>query len=100
MKSIYKLIWSDEALSNLKSIITYLEKNWTDKEISKFAKNLDHQINLIAQNPRLFPKVNKSEARKAVLSKQVSIYYVLARREIRILFVFDNRQTPKKLKLS
>ena len=100
MKSTYKLIWTEEALNNLKSIITYIERNWSDMEISKFANKLDHRLNLITQNPRLFPKVNKSEVRKAVLLKQVSIFYVLARLEIRILFIFDNRQNPEKLRLS
>jgi plasmid stabilization system protein ParE len=96
MKSTYKLIWSDEALKNLKSIISYLENNWTHKEISKFSQSLDHQLNLIAQNPRLFPKVNKSGLRKSVLSKQISIYYRQVKNEVRIFSIFDNRQNPEK----
>ena len=38
MGSTYKLIWSDEALENLKGIIEYLEKRWTTREIKKFAR--------------------------------------------------------------
>ncbi len=37
MKNTYKLIWSDEALKNLKSIIFYLEEHWTEREMRKFA---------------------------------------------------------------
>ena len=44
MKSIYKLNWSDEALKNLKGILSYLEENWTEKEISRFAQNLDQHL--------------------------------------------------------
>ncbi len=40
MGNTYKLIWSDEALENLKGIIEYLEKNWTTREIKKFARSL------------------------------------------------------------
>jgi plasmid stabilization system protein ParE len=33
MKNTYKLIWSDEALQNLKDIIDYPENRWTEREI-------------------------------------------------------------------
>ena len=29
MKNISKVIWSEEAIKNLKNIIKYLEDNWT-----------------------------------------------------------------------
>lgn len=35
MKNIYKIVWSEEALNNLKTIIDYLENRWTQKEITK-----------------------------------------------------------------
>ena len=47
MKNTYKIIWTDEALENLKSIIEYLANRWTKKEIAKFSRLLDHQISLI-----------------------------------------------------
>ena len=56
MKNTYKLIWSDEALKNLKRIINYLENRWTKREIKKFAQLLDKQLLLIEENPFLFPK--------------------------------------------
>jgi len=99
MKSIYKLNWSDEALKNLKGILSYLEENWTEKEISRFAQNLDQHLSLIIENPRLFPKVGNASVRKAVLSKHSSVFYVLDSKEIQILFIFDNRQNPEKLNI-
>jgi plasmid stabilization system protein ParE len=51
MGNTYKIIWSDEALNNLKSIIAYLESRWSKKEISKFADLLDKNVNLIKDNP-------------------------------------------------
>jgi hypothetical protein len=38
MENTYNLIWSDEALQNLKSISAYPEERWTDREIKKFAR--------------------------------------------------------------
>lgn len=98
MKSTYKLIWSDEALNNLKGIIDYLENRWTKKEIKKFALLLDKQLKLIEDNPFLFAESDKSNGlRKSVLSKQTTIYYRIIGYEVRIITLFDNRQNPKTL---
>jgi plasmid stabilization system protein ParE len=100
MKDTYKIIWTDEALKNLKGIIIYLENRWTKKEITKFSKLLDHQLELIENNPLLFAEGENSKGiRKSVLSKQTTIYYQISNYEIEIISLFDNRQTPKKLKI-
>ncbi|MBN2747723.1 MAG: type II toxin-antitoxin system RelE/ParE family toxin [Bacteroidales bacterium] len=98
MKNTYKLIWSDEALNNLKGIMDYLENRWTDKEIRKFTQLLDNQLKLIKDNPFLFAESEKSNGlRKSVLSKQITIYYSILDCEIRIVTLFDNRQNPNRL---
>ncbi len=98
MKDTYKLIWSDEALINLKGIIDYLENRWTKREIKKFAQLLDKQLKLIEANPYLFTETDKSNGlRKSVLSRQTTIYYRIINYDIRIITLFDNRQNPNKL---
>lgn len=99
MENTYKLIWSDEALENLKGIIEYLEKSWTTREIKKFARLLDKNLNLIKDNPQTFPRSDQSEDyRRAVISKQVSIFYRNENQVVHIISVFDNRQNPNRLK--
>jgi plasmid stabilization system protein ParE len=98
MKNTYKLIWSDEALNNLKSIIDYLENRWSKREINKFAQLLDKQLRLIEDNPYLFAESDKSNGlRKSVLSSQTTIYYRIINSKIQIITLFDNRQNPTKL---
>ena len=98
MKNIYKLIWSDEALNNLKDIIDYLENRWTERQIKKFAQLLDKQLKLIEENPYLFSQTARSNGlRKAVLSSQTTIYYRITDNDVRIITLFDNRQNPNKL---
>ena len=100
MKNTYKLIWSDEALNNLKGIIDYLEQRWTKREIKRFSQLLDHQLTLIEDNPFLFAESDKSNGlRKSVLSKQTTIYYRILNYEIRVITLFDNRQNPNKLRI-
>ncbi len=100
MKSGYKLFWSDKALADLQNIINYLTENWTQKEIQNFARRLDKRLELIAINPRLFPKTAKRrEVRKSVLTKHTVIYYETKGNVVSIVTLFDPRQNPKKLKL-
>jgi plasmid stabilization system protein ParE len=99
MKNTFKIVWSDEALKNLKGIIEYLENRWTTREIKKFSQLLDKQLSLIKENPHLFAESKLLNGlRKAVLSKQTTIYYRIENTEVRIISLFDNRQNPTKLK--
>lgn len=98
MESIYKIIWSDEALKNLKLIINYLDNNWTERELKQFAQRLDKRLALIELNPYLFPIINHSiKIRKSILSKQTSIFYQIVETNVRLITLFDNRQNPKRL---
>jgi plasmid stabilization system protein ParE len=97
--STYKIVWTDEALKNLADIIDYLEHRWTEKEIRKFASLLDRQLTLIQSNPELFPASPiSSRLRKAVLTRQTTIYYRIDKDEIRMVSLYDNRQNPKRLR--
>ena len=99
MGNTYKLIWSEEALNNLKDIIGYLENKWTQREIKKFARLLEKHLDLIKDNPKLFPESELSNGfRRAVISKQVSLFYQIDNQAVHIVSVFDNRQNPFKLK--
>ena len=98
MKNTYKLIWSYEALNNLKGILDYLENRWTKREINKFAQLFDKQLRLIEDNPYLFAESDKSNGlRKSVLSRQTTIYYRIINFKIQIITLFDNRQNLNKL---
>lgn len=46
-----KIEWSLEAQSHLNNIVTYLENEWTEKEIRYFSERLDKQLSVIVQTP-------------------------------------------------
>jgi len=100
MKNGYKIVWTNKALANLDNIIQYLTDNWTEKEISKFFRKLDHRIYLISQRPLLYPLTNsRKNVRRSVLTSQITIYYRTNKQAVEILTLFDNRQNPSKLKV-
>ena len=95
----YKLFWSDESLDNLKGIISYLESEWSEKEVVAFKKKLSRQLDLIVMNPKLFPVSDfQPRLRKAVLSKQTTIFYELKDTEIHIAYLFSNKMDIKRIK--
>ncbi len=98
MGSDFKVFWTDEAIKNLQSIMDYLDSQWTQREIDNFKKKLAKQIELIETNPRLFPVSEYNpRLRKAVLSKQTTIFYEIADRMIYLVYLFNNRQDIEKI---
>ena len=100
MKSGYKILWTDHALSELKNTIEYLEENWTERELKNFSQELDHTIELISKNPELFQiSKKKKNVRRAVVARFNNLYYRLNEDSIEILSFFSNRQDPDKIKI-
>jgi plasmid stabilization system protein ParE len=89
--------FSKTAQKNLKIILDYLDRDWSDKLVKKFKMKLDLSINAILNNPEGFPIINeKYHVRKCVVTKQTTIFYKFNSKEIQILSLFDTRQNPKK----
>jgi len=95
----YKLYWTDESLQNLDEILDYLTYYWTQKEIDHFKQKLGRMLDLIIKNPFLFPisKYNK-RLRKAVLSKQTTIFYEVKENTIYLVYLFVNRKNISRIK--
>ncbi|MEB2774921.1 type II toxin-antitoxin system RelE/ParE family toxin [Algoriphagus sp. D3-2-R+10] len=89
--------WSNEALQSLTDCVDFLEKAWNEKIIDDFLRLLDEKVYLISLNPRIGEKVFYTDFRKALVHKNVSIYYKESYQEIKILLVWDNRQNPENL---
>jgi plasmid stabilization system protein ParE len=95
----YKIFWTEEAIRNLEDILHYLEQNWTQKEIEKFKKKLSTQIELISSFPKMFPVSEYNpRLRKAVLSKQTTLFYELKGNIIYLIYFFVNYQDIQKIK--
>lgn len=99
MDSEYRIFWTDEAIRNLDSIFEYLKIRWTQRETDLFKSNLNKQIDLIQRSPFLFPiSEYNNRLRKAVLSKQTTIFYEIRGENIYIVYLFVNRQDINKIK--
>lgn len=93
------IIWSPAAESDLKSVLIYLDEKWSVLVVNQFINKVDSFVNLIAEEPKLFPIINKKHnVRKCVLTKQNTLFYRENKDSIDIIRLFDTRQDPKKLK--
>jgi len=99
MKSGYNILWTDNALNELKKTIEYLETNFSNKELEKLSQKIESIVYLISQNPGLFSKSNKQGLYKVTILKFNTLYYRIQGDQIEILSFFSNRQDPQKRKL-
>lgn len=100
MKSGYKILWTDHALSELKETINYLETFWTENDVRNFSRKLEHTAQIISKSPEIFPIAKeKPTVRKAVVEKHNTLYYRILIDKIEILSLFSNVQNSKKKKL-
>ncbi len=95
----YKLHWTEEAIDNLEEILDYLIYKWTQREVENFKNKLSRQLNLITQNPQMFPISSYNpRLRKAVLSKQTTIFFEIKDDVIFLTYLFVNKKNINKIK--
>ena len=93
-----KVILMPLAEANYDTIITYLLIAWNVKVANEFIDRLTQVIGYIAGNPQMYAFVDDvKRVQKCVLTKQNVIYFVETDDVIKILAIFDSRQSPDKL---
>lgn len=90
-----KIVWTPDAEESFSNIIDFIEAKWTGKEVKKFVSIVNSAANQISDTPKLFPSSSQKSIRKAVLTKQNSLFYQVRKNEIVILIIWDNRQNPE-----
>ncbi|WP_375579239.1 type II toxin-antitoxin system RelE/ParE family toxin [Marivirga tractuosa] len=101
MENGYKVLWTEKALSELEEISNYLKNRWPEVVTVNLKEAIDFTINLIEENPRLYPKSEKENIHKAVILKYNSLYYEIDEDEksVIILSFFNNYKNPDKREL-
>jgi len=95
----YNIFWTEEAIQNLEEIIDYLYFNWTQREVDNFKAKLSEQIELIRKQPKLFPvSMFQPRLRKAVLSKQTTIFYEVKNNIVYLAYIFVNYKSTGRIK--
>jgi plasmid stabilization system protein ParE len=84
--------WSDDAITDTLAIRGYLARKFSQREIDKFYSMLVSFEKKVLVFPELYVKsFRNTEYHRAVLSKQLSVFYTFSNGHIRVVAVLDNR---------
>lgn len=90
--------WTPEALSSFQKVIDYLEKNWSENEITNLVSSTERVIKFISQNPKMFRATNQENLREALITPHNLMIYKIKKTSIDLITFWDVRQNPKKKK--
>ena len=94
-----QVIWSDEAVADYHRNVDYLEKEWSSQVAAEFIEDVEAVIELIKSYPGLYPLTDYREIRKAVIRKQVTLFFKIKNKRVHLIRFWNNYQNPEKLKL-
>jgi plasmid stabilization system protein ParE len=95
----YQVSISERAQNNLVKILLYLQTEWSLKIRNRFYDKFLKDVQLVSQNPYLFPIIDfDRDVRRCMITKHNALYFRLVNQEVEIITVHDVRQDPEKLK--
>lgn len=96
--SEYKVFLSPFAEYKLEKVLDYILEEFGQASRTKFLKEFTKHIRKIEKNPEIAPKSNLLKGvHKNVVTKQSTFYYLISGKEIHVITLTDNRQSPKKI---
>ncbi len=94
-----EIIWSEDAKLDYDSNIEYLLKNWTEESAINFIDEVEIILELIKANPKLYPKSAYKSIRRAVIRKQITLFYQEKGSTIYLVRFWNTFKDPESLNL-
>ncbi|MEN0054966.1 MAG: hypothetical protein AAGC65_14925 [Mucilaginibacter sp.] len=86
------IVYTKRSNTDAIAIKNYLLYKFTQKEVAKFYRLLQIFERVITVFPELYPLSSKGKnVRRAVLSKQLSVFYKINQDQIVVIAILDNR---------
>ena len=98
MPEVYlQIFYSPRAHLNAADIKHYILHYFTQREVNNFLKLLSKFEKNVCVFPLLYRKSSiNSQIHRAVLSKQLSVFYIVKNSEIIVIAMMDNRMSETK----
>ena len=94
-----QIIWTQEAKQDYLENIEYLLEKWTEKSARNFINEADDVLELLQINPKLFPLSDYKSIRRAVIRKQITLFYQLKDSNIYLIRFWNSYQDPDSLEV-
>jgi hypothetical protein len=92
-----QIIYSERSIADSINIKNFILVKFTQKEVDNFYKMIETFEKVVSVFPELYPKSVKGEnIHRAVLSKQLSVFYIILNDEISVIAMVDNRMDYDK----
>lgn len=89
-----KIVWSVRANYTFYNMRNYLLQYRNYEIAQKFTEEVLHILDLISINPHLGKFKPDLECNEIVISKYISLYYIINHDFIHLIKFYDNRQKP------
>jgi len=94
---IMPVVYTDEAIANSLTIQNFILIKFTQREVENFYRMLASFERIVSTFPEIYPLTAKNQQiRRAVLSKQLSVFYTIIYNEISVVGMIDNRMDTAK----
>lgn len=93
---VKKIIWTPQAEKSFDLVVTYLEKNWNEREVRHFIERVTILISHIERFPLSNREAGKEDVREALITKQNLLLYRILGNVIYLLYFWDTRRNPLK----
>lgn len=91
-----EIVWTEKADETFDEIVSWIEKRFTQKEVDHFVITTYEVLDNIKELPKSYPASKTlKRVRKVVIHPHSSLYYRVQKKEIELLFFWDNRRNPK-----
>jgi len=94
-----EIIWSDDARLDYVNNIEYLLKEWTEESAISFIDEVETILGLLKTNPKLYPKSKYKSIRRAVIRKQITLFYQEKESSVYLVRFWNTFKDPLSLNL-
>ena len=95
-----EITWTPEAEKTHNSVVDYLKRDWSEKEVIRFIEKVNNIVEHISRHPLVYPIAGKEDVREAVITKHNILLYRIAGQKIFLLYFWDTRKNPAKKRKS
>lgn len=93
----FHIHFTKRSLSDAEAIKEYLLYKFTQREVANFYHLLEIFESVVVAFPELYPKSSiNAKIHRAVLSKQLSVFYTIAKYKISVVAILGNRMSVSK----
>jgi len=86
-----EIIWSNQAKVSYEKIIDFILTQWSVEVALTFESLTNNLMDNLKLNEKLCPVSKKSQLRKCIIHKNVSLIYKIVRPNIELVAFIDNR---------